>query len=50
MIKQQIHKQPISHFNICDCRRGAIELSHLSLKGQFIPILKSKLWLKHNEK
>jgi len=41
MIKQQIHKQPISSFSECDYR-GAVIAQNL-LRGCFIPILKSKL-------
>jgi hypothetical protein len=41
MIKQQVHKQPISRFSECDYRGTVIELN--LLRGRFISILKHKL-------
>jgi hypothetical protein len=41
MIKQKIHKQPISRFSESDYRGAVIVLNPLS--GRFISILKCKL-------
>lgn len=39
MVKQQIHKQPMSRFSECDYREAVILLN--ALQGRFAPIFKS---------
>ena len=41
MVKQQLHKQPISRFSECDYRWEVIALHHR--RGRFVDILKSIL-------